>query len=116
VGTTIILVTHDLSFVACVADSATMLFDGQATCTEALPDFFAQNIFYRPRVDAFMLRWREHQAPLNKGVHAANRSTTTGATTGAAPGKSASEGAHAANRSTTTGNAPTSSISAGDFL
>ena len=56
VGTTIVLVTHDLSFISRVADSATMIFDGQAVCTESIKEFFTRNIFYRPRVDEFILR------------------------------------------------------------
>ncbi|MCL2024580.1 MAG: ATP-binding cassette domain-containing protein [Coriobacteriia bacterium] len=47
VKVTMVLVTHDLPFVSTVADTATMLFDGQAVCTEPTADFFAHNIFYR---------------------------------------------------------------------
>ena len=45
--TTVVLVTHDLTFVSQVADTATMLFDGQAACTEPVADFFENNLFYR---------------------------------------------------------------------
>ncbi|MCL2492258.1 MAG: energy-coupling factor ABC transporter ATP-binding protein [Coriobacteriia bacterium] len=55
-GTTIVLVTHDLGFVRRVADRVTMLFDGQAACSEPVEDFFAHNIFYRPHTDAFSHR------------------------------------------------------------
>ena len=44
---TVVLVTHDLAFVSEVADTATMLFDGQAACTEPVTDFFENNLFYR---------------------------------------------------------------------
>lgn len=58
-GGTVVLATHDLSFASLVADAATMLFDGEAVCTEASADFFSGNLFYRPAVDAFARLWRE---------------------------------------------------------
>lgn len=58
-GGTVVLATHDLSFASLVADAATMLFDGEAVCTEASADFFSGNLFYRPAVDAFARIWRE---------------------------------------------------------
>lgn len=56
-GCTIILVTHDLSFAASLADEVTMVFDGEATCTESASEFFADNIFYRPPYDEFVKLW-----------------------------------------------------------
>ena len=52
-GATVLLATHDLAFAACVAQSVSMLFDGQVTCTEPATDFFCHNLFYRPAADAF---------------------------------------------------------------
>jgi len=62
-GATIVLVTHDLDFVQQVADRATMLFDGQAACSEPIEDFFANNLFYRLAVDTYTepLRARERE-------------------------------------------------------
>lgn len=62
-GATIVLVTHDLTFVSRVADTTTMLFDGEATCTEPTDEFFAGNLFYRPVEDEFYRTW---QAPVNE--------------------------------------------------
>ncbi|MEF9841229.1 MAG: ATP-binding cassette domain-containing protein [Raoultibacter sp.] len=56
-GKTIVVVTHDLAFVSCVADTVTMLFDGEVACTDTADDFFCTNIFYRPDPDAFVSRW-----------------------------------------------------------
>jgi len=61
-GTTIILVTHDLSFISQIADTASMVFDGQITCTEPIRDFFNRSIFYRLHVDGFLLDWHKHKA------------------------------------------------------
>ncbi len=58
-GTTIVMATHDLSFAALVSDTVTMVFDGEAACTEPAADFFANNLFYRPAQDAFALLWNE---------------------------------------------------------
>ena len=58
-GVTVLLATHDPTFVALVADAVTMLFDGEAACTEPARDFFAHNLFYRPAEDAFARAWRE---------------------------------------------------------
>ena len=58
-GATVVLVTHDLAFAARVADRATMLFDGEAACTEPAGEFFAGNLFYRPVPDAFFRTWRD---------------------------------------------------------
>lgn len=51
-GRTILMATHDLSFAACVADDVTLLFDGQAACTQPAAEFFAQTLFYQPEHDA----------------------------------------------------------------
>lgn len=53
-GVTVVLATHDLSFASQVADVVTMLFDGEATCTEPTAVFFSNNLFYRPAEDAFI--------------------------------------------------------------
>ncbi|MEG0072271.1 MAG: ATP-binding cassette domain-containing protein [Raoultibacter sp.] len=58
-GKTVVLVTHDLAFVSCVADVVTMLFDGEVACTDTAPDFFAANIFYRVDPDAFSRLWEQ---------------------------------------------------------
>lgn len=52
-GATIVMATHDLAFAACVGHRASMLFDGQVTCTEPVDRFFCRNLFYRPMADAF---------------------------------------------------------------
>ena len=52
-GGTAILSTHDLAFALCVAHSVTLIFDGQATCTEPANEFFANNMFYRPTANEF---------------------------------------------------------------
>lgn len=52
-GATVLMATHDLTFAALVADEVTMLFDGEAACTESASAFFAGNLFYRPLEDAF---------------------------------------------------------------
>ena len=61
-GVTVVMATHDLTFAALVADRATMLFDGQAACTQDAADFFADNLFYRPVDDEFARVWRAAQA------------------------------------------------------
>ncbi len=53
-GKTIMLSTHDLAFASQVADTVTMLFDGEAACTEPTDAFFAGNLFYRPSYDGFL--------------------------------------------------------------
>ncbi|WP_087194151.1 ABC transporter ATP-binding protein [Gordonibacter sp. An230] len=47
-GRTAVLVTHDLDFAYVAADEVTMLFDGEAACTEPAEAFFANNLVYRP--------------------------------------------------------------------
>ena len=61
-GATVVLATHDLAFAALVSDRTTMLFDGEAACTEPTAAFFAGNLFYRPADDAFARLWREERA------------------------------------------------------
>lgn len=61
-GTTVLMATHDLAFAAHIADTATMLFDGEAVSTEPAHTFFARNLFYRPTEDAFTRLWREERA------------------------------------------------------
>lgn len=47
-GKTILLVTHDLDYISCVADTVSMVFDGEIIGSEAPDEFFANNMFYRP--------------------------------------------------------------------
>jgi energy-coupling factor transport system ATP-binding protein len=56
-GVTIVVVSHDLAFVAKLADAVSMLFDGELTCTEPTDTFFLRNLFYRPLPDAFTRAW-----------------------------------------------------------
>ena len=56
-GVTVVLASHDLSFVRSVAGQVTMIFDGQAACTQGTVKFFQQNLFYRPLNDAFSRTW-----------------------------------------------------------
>lgn len=52
-GTTIILATHDLALASRVADRVALLFDGEVACQQPTADFFADNLFYQVREDAF---------------------------------------------------------------
>lgn len=61
-GATVVMATHDLSFAALASDEVTMLFDGEAACTEPAGAFFADNLFYRPVDDGFARLWREERA------------------------------------------------------
>lgn len=56
-GVTIIMATHDISFTALLADEVTMVFDGEAACTQDAESFFADNLFYRPLADGFAREW-----------------------------------------------------------
>lgn len=56
-GVTIIMATHDISFTALLADEVTMVFDGEAACTQDAASFFADNLFYRPLADGFARKW-----------------------------------------------------------
>ena len=47
-GATVILSTHDLDVAAAAADEATLIFDGQAICTQPVPKFFEDNLIWRP--------------------------------------------------------------------
>lgn len=51
-GCTVLLATHDLSFAACTADEVTLLFDGQAACTQPAGEFFGSTLFYKPAPDS----------------------------------------------------------------
>lgn len=61
-GVTVVMATHDLPFAALVADEATMLFDGESVATRPVPEFFADNLFYRPACDSFAKQWLENEA------------------------------------------------------
>lgn len=60
-GGTVLMCTHDLSFALCVADTATLIFDGQATCTEPVDVFFGNNMFYRPFENEFTKLFSQQQ-------------------------------------------------------
>lgn len=47
-GKTILFITHDLDFTTCVADTTSMVFDGEIVGDGETQQFFANNIFYRP--------------------------------------------------------------------
>lgn len=47
-GKTILFITHDLDFTTCVADTTSMVFDGEIVGEGETQQFFANNIFYRP--------------------------------------------------------------------
>lgn len=46
-GTTVILASHDLEVVSWVADTVSMVFDGQIACTVPVGDFFADNFLFK---------------------------------------------------------------------
>ncbi len=56
-GRTIVLVTHDVAFASRVADTMTMLFDGEVACTQPPAEFCERNLFYRPQPDGFTVLW-----------------------------------------------------------
>ncbi len=58
-GMTIVMASHDLSFVACVADRISLLFDGQIAVTQAPEEFCREALFYRPYEDGFTKIWSE---------------------------------------------------------
>lgn len=47
-GVTVVVSTHDLTFVRRVADRVSLMFDGELACTEPVGEFFHNNLFYRP--------------------------------------------------------------------
>ncbi len=47
-GETILMASHDLDFVQQVADTMSMMFDGEIASTEPVAAFFANNVYYRP--------------------------------------------------------------------
>lgn len=47
-GVTVVVSTHDLTFVRRVADRVSLMFDGELACTEPVGEFFRNNLFYRP--------------------------------------------------------------------
>ncbi len=46
-GVTVVVSTHDLTFVRRVADRVSLMFDGELACTEPVGEFFRNNLFYR---------------------------------------------------------------------
>ena len=47
-GAIVLMATHDLDFVDQVADTVSMMFDGEIACTQPTAEFFAANVYYRP--------------------------------------------------------------------
>lgn len=47
-GVAIVMATHDLDFVEQVANTVSMLFDGEVACTEPSERFFQGNVYYQP--------------------------------------------------------------------
>lgn len=47
-GKTVLMASHDLDFVQQVADTVSMMFDGEIASTEPVTTFFANNVYYRP--------------------------------------------------------------------
>ena len=47
-GSTVIFASHDLDFVQQVAQTVSMMFDGELACTEPTASFFTHNVYYRP--------------------------------------------------------------------
>mgnify|MGYP000116901462 FL=1 len=47
-GSTVIFASHDLDFVQQVAQTVSMMFDGELACTEPTASFFMHNVYYRP--------------------------------------------------------------------
>ncbi len=47
-GTAVLMATHDLDFVQQVADTVSMMFDGELASTEPAAEFFKTNVYYRP--------------------------------------------------------------------
>lgn len=50
-GKTLVVVSHDLDFIAQFADDCSMLFQGEITCTDACKPFFEGNSFYTTGVN-----------------------------------------------------------------
>lgn len=47
-GATVLFASHDLDFVQQVAQTVSMMFDGELACTEPAAAFFERNVYYRP--------------------------------------------------------------------
>ncbi len=56
-GATLIVATHDLTCAALLANTVTLIFDGESACDEPAAEFFEGNIFYQPVKNAFARRW-----------------------------------------------------------
>ncbi len=56
-GVTLVVSSHDLALVALLADTVTLVFDGESACDESAAEFFDGNIFYRPVKTGFARRW-----------------------------------------------------------
>lgn len=52
-GNTVVVATHDMTFVQLLADQVTLLFNGQDALTMTPQEFFADTIFYEPCDNAF---------------------------------------------------------------
>lgn len=58
-GATVVFVTHDLAFASRVAQSMTLLFDGEVACAQPSWEFCESGLFYKPRFDRFSQLWDE---------------------------------------------------------
>ncbi len=56
-GVTLVVSSHDLALVALLADTVTLVFDGESACDEPAAEFFDGNIFYRPTLSGFARKW-----------------------------------------------------------
>ncbi len=61
-GVTLVVSSHDLALVALLADTVTLVFDGESACDETAAEFFDGNIFYRPLKTGFARRWLAEEA------------------------------------------------------
>ncbi len=61
-GVTLVVSSHDLALVALLADTVTLVFDGESACDESAAEFFDGNIFYRPLKTGFARRWLADEA------------------------------------------------------
>lgn len=62
-GATVILATHDISFVSRVADAIALMFDGQVASSAPPSEFFADAAYYKPKANAFTVAWDASHAP-----------------------------------------------------
>lgn len=65
-GVSLIIATHDVNFVAEVADRCVLLFDGQISASDEPPQFLSNNLFYTTTINRLVrqqlptaIRWEE---------------------------------------------------------